>query len=272
MARRRKGHQAHANHERWVISYADFITLLFAFFVVMFATANADKGKARAVAEAVKEALSQSKEAKVVQMVKEAAEEDKAAAAAGGKPEDVKKELAPIQKQLAKQLHPEIAKGQIELKMEARGLVISFKQAALFDSGADVVKASAVDSIAKVAQAVVGIPNPVRLEGHTDNQPIHNDRFSTNWELSSARSIAMLQMMTTKFNIPVQRLAVSGYADVAPIASNETEEGRARNRRVDVVILSSQAALQEAAPAVPPKVASPAETQKAPVKKSGAQH
>jgi chemotaxis protein MotB len=243
MSRRRKVHQAHVNHERWVISYADFITLLFAFFVVMFATANADKGKARAVSEAVKAALSQSKEAKVVQMVKEAAEEDKAGA---GKTEDVKKELAPVAKLLREELRPEIAKGQIELKMESRGLVISFKQAALFDSGADVVKASALDAISKVAQAVLSVPNQVRLEGHTDNQPIHNDRFNNNWELSSARSIAMLQMMTARFKIPVQRLAVAGYADVEPVASNETEDGRARNRRVDVVILSSQAAKREA--------------------------
>ena len=239
---RRKVHQAHANHERWVISYADFITLLFAFFVVMFATANADKGKARAVAEAVKAALSQSKESKVVEMVKEATEGDKTAA---GKT-DVKKELAPVEKALSQQLHPEIAKGQIELKMESRGLVISFKQAALFDSGADVVKLSAYDSIAKVAKAILGLPNQVRLEGHTDNQPIHNDRFNNNWELSSARSIAMLQLITTKFNVPVQRLAVAGYADVEPVASNNTDDGRARNRRVDVVILSSQAATREA--------------------------
>jgi chemotaxis protein MotB len=250
MSRRRKGHQAHANHERWVISYADFITLLFAFFVVMFATANADKGKARAVSEAVKAALSQSKEAKVVQMVKEAEEADKAGA---GKAEDPTKELAPIAKLLSQQLHPEIVKGQIELKMEQRGLVISFRQAALFDSGADVVKLSAVGSISKVAQAVLGIPNQVRLEGHTDNQPIHNERFNNNWELSSARSIAILQLMMTKFQIPVQRMAVSGYADVAPIASNETEAGRVRNRRVDVVILSSQAAMREAGAASPSK-------------------
>ncbi|MGC2662297.1 MAG: flagellar motor protein MotB [Bryobacteraceae bacterium] len=242
MARRRKGHQAHANHERWVISYADFITLLFAFFVVMFATANADKGKARAVSEAVKAALSQSKDAKVAEMVKEAADEDKVG---GGKTEDPKKELAPVEKQLRAQLKPEIEKGQIELKMESRGLIISFRQAALFDSGADVVKASAFSPISKVAEAVLAIPNQVRLEGHTDNQPIHNERFNNNWELSSFRSIALLQMMTAKFNIPVQRLAVSGYADVVPVASNQTEEGRARNRRVDVVILSSQAAMRE---------------------------
>jgi chemotaxis protein MotB len=247
MSRRRKVHQAHANHERWVISYADFITLLFAFFVVMFATANADQGKARAVSEAVKAALSQSKEAKVVEMVKEAVEADKAGA---GKPEDVKKELAPVAKLLREQLRPEIAKGQIELKMESRGLVISFRQAALFDSGADVVKPSAIESISKVAHAVVGIPNQVRLEGHTDNQPIHNDRFNNNWELSSARSIAMLQMMTTRFGIPVQRLAVAGYADVEPVASNDSDDGRARNRRVDVVILSSQAATREASASV----------------------
>ena len=247
MARSRVIHQAHANHERWVISYADFVTLLFAFFVVMFATANAaDKGKARAVSEAVKAALSENKSANVSEEIRRVIEEEKRTAAInkGAEPSTVA-ELQPSLTLLHEQLQDEISKGEVELRMESRGLTVSFKQAALFDSGEAVVKPTAIPAVEKLAKVVLKIPNQVRLEGHTDNIPIHTEHFNNNWELSSSRSIAMLQLLTEHFQVKADRLAVSGYADVAPIASNETEEGRAKNRRVDVVILSSLAASRE---------------------------
>ena len=246
MARRRKAHSGHVNHERWVISYADFVTLLFAFFVVMFATANADKGKARAISEAVKAALDQSGSKPVKQAISEALNE--------GKLEEAKKtykdqndlvELRPSLKLLQQQLKTEIDKGQVELHMEPRGLAISFNQAAVFDSGEAVIKDSAVSAVEKVASAILKLPNQIRLEGHTDNLPIHNAHFNDNWSLSSARSIAILHMLNEKFGVPEGRMAVSGYADVAPIASNDTEEGRAKNRRVDVIILSIFASANE---------------------------
>jgi chemotaxis protein MotB len=82
------------------------------------------------------------------------------------------------------------------------------------------------------------IPNPARLEGHTDAQPIHNPRFKSNWELSAARSIALLDLLTKRFDVAPDRISIAGYAETAPIADNETEEGRSRNRRVDIVILN----------------------------------
>ncbi len=148
-------------------------------------------------------------------------------------------------------MQEEIRKGEIELRRESRGLVISFKQAGIFDSGEATVKPTALPAMAKLATAMEQIPNQVRLEGHTDNQPIFNDHFKNNWELSSARSIAFLQIITGKFHMPMDRLAVSGYADVVPIADNATDAGRARNRRVDVVILSSSAAGLEPIPVAP---------------------
>ena len=245
--RSRTIHQTHVNHERWVISYADFVTLLFAFFVVMFATANAaDKGKARAVSEAVKAALSESKSSDVSEAIREVLEKQenteifKSQAAIS-----TAAELAPSLKLLHEQLHDEIAKGEVELRMEARGLTVSFKQTALFDSGEAIIKTSALPSIEKLADVLLKVPNQVRLEGHTDNIPIHTEHFNNNWELSSSRSVAVLQLLTDKFKVKAGRLAVSGYADVAPIASNDTEEGRTKNRRVDVVILSSLAASRE---------------------------
>lgn len=242
MTRRRVNH-GHVNHERWVISYADFVTLLFAFFVVMFATANADKGKARAVAEAVKAALDPRANPHSKEIIQQLLRNDKKIT-----PETAKQtvaELTPSLNLLQKNLKDEIQRGEVELHLEPRGLTVSFKQAALFDSGAADIKSSAFSGLEKVAEAILKIPNQIRLEGHTDNVPIHNEQFKSNWELSSARSIAVLEFLTERFTVPVKRLAVSGYADVAPVASNDTDEGRARNRRVDIVILSSLASKWE---------------------------
>ena len=99
--------------------------------------------------------------------------------------------------------------------------------------------------LAKIAAEIQGSSNPVRLEGHTDSQPIHNSRFRSNWELSAARSIAMLELLRQKFGIAPERMSVAGYAENAPVDSNATDEGRARNRRVDLVILSDEAAKSE---------------------------
>lgn len=248
--RSRRGSHGHVNHERWVISYADFVTLLFAFFVVMFATANADKGKARAVAEAVKAALDPKANPHAKQIIQQLLQSDKKISPQTAKETVV--ELSPSLNLLQQTLKDEIRRGEIEVHMEPRGLTVSFKQAALFDSGDADIKPSALSAMSKVADAILKLPNQIRLEGHTDNLPIHNDHFKNNWELSSARSIAVLEILTDKFNVPMQRLAVSGYADVAPVADNNSEEGRARNRRVDVVILSMLASKWE-----PDKAAAP---------------
>ena len=149
---------------------------------------------------------------------------------------------------LNKQLQSLIQKGDVEIHMESRGLVISFRQAALFASGEDRIKASAYDSMSKVADAIRPLPNQVLLEGNTDSVPIHNERFRSNWELSAARSISVLNLLTDHFQVPAERLGIAGYAFMAPVASNLTEDGRARNRRVDVVVLGRRAA-QAKAPA-----------------------
>jgi chemotaxis protein MotB len=269
MRRRKKssgGH--HPSHERWIVSYADFVTLLFAFFVVMFATANADKGKARAVGESVKAALEEGRISNVGDAIRQVfsregnppahkpdakqISSDKAVQNAENLSIEEQSaraylELRPLMDRLKKQLQAEVQKGDVEVHMEPRGLAISFKQAALFASGEDELKTSSFDAIGKVGVAIRDLPNQVRLEGNTDNVPIHNDRFRSNWELSAARSIALLNLLVDRYQVPAERLGVAGYADVAPVASNATEEGRARNRRVDVVILSERAARAEPA-------------------------
>ena len=154
-------------------------------------------------------------------------------------------ELLPSLNVLSQELRKEIDAGQIQISMTQRGLVISFAQAALFPSGEDVISEDAHEGLEKIAAAISKIPNPVRLEGHTDSVPIKTPRFHSNWELSAARSIALLEMLSARFGVPRERLSIAGYADTAPLASNETEEGRARNRRVDIVVLNEQGILGE---------------------------
>ncbi len=250
MHRRAPDHEEPENHERWLISYADFITLLFAFFVVMFASSQADKSRAQRVSDSLNAAFDGKHASAVVAAVLGGAPETKGQGngqmkGPGGEPSSSKKKsndqvvgLQPSLTILSKELAQEIKAGKIEITMTARGLAISFRQAALFPSGTDEIAPEALESLAKVAKAILSIPNPARLEGHTDSIPIHNARFHNNWELSADRSIALLMIMTKDFDVPESRLSIAGYGDNAPLAGNETAEGRARNRRVDIIILN----------------------------------
>jgi chemotaxis protein MotB len=261
---RRKHTAAHENHERWLVSYADFITLLFAFFVVMFASTQADKAKAKQVSESVREALEHGELSAAIANVighgkhgkgpavaqaaaAEPAGSPASAGAAGQPPADLAKSMAVLQQALAK----ELAAGTLGMELERRGLVISFRESAFFASGDDAIAPSSIPTIAKIAEEVRRLPNPLRIEGHTDSVPIHNSRFRSNWELSAARAIAMMEVLHQSFEIPTGRMSVGGYAENAPVDNNETAAGRAHNRRVDLVVLSAEAELNEpkAAPA-----------------------
>jgi chemotaxis protein MotB len=150
-------------------------------------------------------------------------------------------ELEPSMTYLTKSLDEEIKQGKIELKLEPRGLVISLRQAAFVPSGGDEIAPDAYATLEKIGGMLRSLPNPVLLEGHTDAIPIHTSRFRSNWELSSARAIAMLEFLTTRLELPRKRFGVAGYADTRPIAGNDTSAGRAENRRVDAVILNQNA-------------------------------
>ena len=245
------------NHERWLVSYADFITLLFAFFVVMFASTQTDHKRAQQISDSVKKALAEDRVAAAVQSILGGTVNDKGkgnamlrgpgGVAKGDKDNPAPKEstespqvaeLIPSLEVLTKDLKAEIEAGKMQIHMEQRGLVISFSQAATFASGGHEITSGAYESMRKVAGTLAKIPNPVRLEGHTDSLPINNGRFHSNWELSAARSIAMLEVLADRYRIPKRRMSIGGYGDAAPIDTNETEEGRAHNRRVDLVILN----------------------------------
>jgi chemotaxis protein MotB len=262
MARKKKPVE-HVNHERWLISYADFITLLFAFFVVMFASSQTDKGRAQEVSDSVTKALEGQHVSAMIAAVLGGAVDKTGQGSAmmhgpGGSnkteqaiPPDPKAqkmaELLPSLKVLTEDLKKEIEAGRIQISMQSRGLVVSFAQAALFPSGEDVIAPDAYEGLEKVARAISKLPNPVRLEGHTDAVPIHTQRFRSNWDLSAARSIALMEILTARFEMPRERLSIAGYADTAPVAPNDSEAGRARNRRADIVVLNEQGLIGEPA-------------------------
>jgi|HubBroStandDraft_2_1064218.scaffolds.fasta_scaffold208617_2 chemotaxis protein MotB len=262
MARQKK-HAEHVNHERWLISYADFITLLFAFFVVMFASSQTDKTKAQQISAAVKDALEHGGVPAVVHEILGGTVDDKGKGNAmmkgpGGAEKQLPAktdipeskvtvtDLMPSMAYLTRALAQEIKDGKVEVHLDARGLVISLRQAAFFPSGGDDVSLTGLKSIETIAKTVRSVPNPVRLEGHTDSIPMHSQRFPSNWELSTARSIAMLQLFTGRYGISADRFSVAGYAETKPIDSNESAEGRAHNRRVDIVILDQTVVVKQA--------------------------
>lgn len=254
----RKAAQAeHENHERWLISYADFITLLFAFFVVMFASSQTDRHKAQEVSESVKQALEQGATKPSVREILGGTVDNTGKGNAmmrgpGGSQKEITKtevippskvtvtDLMPSMKYLTQALAQEIKDGKVDVRLEARGLIVSLRQAAFFPSGGDEVSPDTHDAMAKIASVIKSLPNGVRLEGHTDSIPIHNGHFRSNWELSAARAIAMMELLATQYDIPRERFGIAGYADTIPVDSNDTPEGRMHNRRVDVAILNQQ--------------------------------
>jgi chemotaxis protein MotB len=260
MARRARTAPAAENHERWLVSYADFITLLFAFFVVMFATSQADKSKQKEMSEAVKEALENRSVASQIAGFLGRSSDDqrvhlpdaKRYPGAKDPPENATKEptqdntaaqaavqeLVPSLTFLSANLKSEIDEGKLDVLLEPRGLVVSLREAAFFPAASDQIEEDALPILEQVATAIRQLPNPVRFEGHTDSKPIRSRRFRSNWELATARGIAMMEILTGEFGVERERCAVSGFADTMPIADNETPEGRARNRRVDIIILN----------------------------------
>lgn len=247
MAREKK-HPPHQNHERWMVSYADFVTLLFAFFVVMYATARIDESAPQRVSESVREALKEDSFRAMVTVLLE--EKLQNPGASNVNPASRKKsgankadavlleQFLPSMDFLSRELADEIQQDKVQIRLTRRGLVISLRQAAFFPSGQDIIAPETYGAIAKVAETIAKLPNHVRLEGHTDSIPIHNDRFRSNWHLSTARAISMLDLLTGEFKVPGAKFTVAGYADTIPVEANESEDGRRRNRRVDIVLLN----------------------------------
>lgn len=253
MAKKPK-HPEHVNHERWLISYADFITLLFATFTALYALSKADANKAKAVADGLREAFGTGG-AQVVHM--EALEVTGIPSDQSRLPTGEGNQNKPATQQAGKQEFEEIKKevedylmtkglyDKVGVDRQERGLVISLKDGGVFESGQADVKPEADKILAELAKKILSFRNPVRIEGHTDNVPISSRTFPTNWELSSARATNVVRVLTDRFGVPAAKISATGYGDSRPKTSNDTPAGRARNRRVDIVILSDSGEVSE---------------------------
>ena len=247
MARRKAA--AKENHERWLVSYADLVTLLFAFFVVMFASTQTDHARAKQISEGVEKALKNGATPPKIAAILGGTVEDKGRGNAmlkgpafpnppTDRPEEPLKDLDAAAALLRERLQQEIAQGAVDIRVEERGVIIGLNSAIFFSTGEDTVDPRAYHTLKEVGAILNRLPNALRLEGHTDSLPINTPRFPSNWELSAARSIAMLRLLNERFFVARERMAIVGYADTAAIDSNDTEAGRRRNRRVDIVIVS----------------------------------
>ena len=233
--RRRRRIQRHTNHERWLVSYADFITLLFAFFVVMYSAAQLDKRRAGQLATAIQTAFQQ-----YGSLPPHPA--DVGGLAAHGVPSNLPvgntepDDFNLLRKRVEDALAEEIATGEVGVRVTSEGLVISLREVGFFDTGSADLRPSSRPAFDRLAAVLRSANSELRIEGHTDNVPIHNARFSSNWDLSTARATATIRLLMTKYNFAPERLAASGYAEFRPIANNATAEGRSTNRRVDIVV------------------------------------
>jgi len=231
------------NHERWLVSYADFITLLFAFFVVLYAFAKADQKHQAEVSQAIQNAfksmsvMSNAKKPTTPESARQAAELEAAMKQEIMSPGKVRDDLEQIRRELEKTLSNEIQHNSVSLEMTREGLVISLREAGFFESGSAIPKPATIPTLREIANKLGTSPYDMRIEGHTDNVPIHTAAYESNWELSSARATHIARIFLDLNAITPERLSAAGFAEYHPLVSNDTPEGRAKNRRVDLVIL-----------------------------------
>lgn len=213
---------------RWVVSYADFTTVLLALFVFLFALSNNDNIKIKDFKESIKKEFKQEKflnkntlpkNENEINVINEAEKNDSLF-------ELVKNNLGKDSK--------------IEVIENEKGITLRLKDTLLFDSASAEIKNSSLNTVSDIANFLTTIDNPVIIEGHTDSIPIKNSVYATNWELSSARAINLIKYLTENYKLSPKRLSAVGYGEYAPIYDNTTNKGREKNRRVDIIILDNK--------------------------------
>jgi chemotaxis protein MotB len=230
---KRKKEEEHDNLERWLITYSDLITLLLAFFIMMYTFSKQDAQKYEEVSEYLRAIFSGGTAVL------------KAGAAADSKVVlPMPKESTDIQ-EIAKQLEKEIQgmaeatdpEHKISVLSDERGIVIRIMDRAFFDNGRAELKDSAKNALMKIAPIIKASDNQIRIEGHTDNVPISTNEFKSNWELSVRRATEVVRHLIEKYEFPPERISASGYAEYRPVAPNDTEQDRALNRRIEIILL-----------------------------------
>jgi chemotaxis protein MotB len=254
MARRKKRVEEHVNHERWLVSYADFITLLFAFFVVMYSISSVNVGKFRVLSDTLEAVFTDPKKSVDPIQVGELSRGEDAEKknvdprpepaqiielpVAPIVPEETVRTINDISNQLNEALLEQIENDDVNIKKGEDWLELEIKSNVLFYSGESKLEKDAVPIIGKVADILRQSANPVQVEGFTDNQPINTPRFPSNWELSAARAASVVHLLD-RYGLNPSRMSAIGYGEFKPIADNATDKGRQKNRRVVLVVLGS---------------------------------
>lgn len=256
--RRRQQHGS-ASHERWLVSYADFITLLFAFFTTLYAISTVDARKLGEVVDSMQAAFANGDVpaptrkgggpggggANLTPGPDVLPPKPRVMAPPGG-PELT---LSDLQMRLGESLAHQVADGAVSLEMDPRGLVVSLREAGAFATGSADLSLTARAVLAQVAQSLSQVGNGVRVEGHTDDVPIHTVRYRSNWELSTERATNVVALLLGA-GVHPRRLSAAGYGEFHPRVANDGDMSRARNRRVDIVILNRETTRREE-PAAP---------------------
>lgn len=244
---RARFHRSRVTHDRWLVSYADFITLLFAFFVVLYAFSRANHQQQAQLPQSIDSAF------KSLGIFPNSARNLSTAQGSGNEapalpmnivmgedvlsPAEVQRDLNRIQRDLTQRLSNQVAHHSVAIKMGRDGLVISLREAGFFDSGSATPHPEAIPTLSQIAASLAGTPYDLRIEGHTDNVPIHTAQFDSNWELSTTRAVTIARLLLQLHSIPADRLSAAGYAEFHPVDTNSTPQGRANNRRVDLIVL-----------------------------------
>jgi len=260
---RRHSPEEHSDHHRWVVSYADFITLLFAFFTTLYAISSVDAKKLSEMVASMQMAFdtdarggdkrpgvptplltaaklkSETARAEAVAEPQPAAKPvARQAAAPGAGTGDGEISLGDVKERLNERLKEALAQGRLTVELDRRGLVVSIREAGSFATGSAELTDFTRQMILEIAAAVQDIGNAIRIEGHTDDVPIHTGRFRSNWELSTERATSVVAFLIQNARLEATRLSAAGYSEYHPRAPNDCEANRARNRRVDIVILN----------------------------------
>ena len=246
MSKRKKAHEKEPNLERWLVSYADFITLLFAVFVVLYAMGQVDKAKAEAVMSSIQMAFGVSppmgkngaKHLKTTDLrrltIVGPHGASKESGTGGGKLQI--NDLLLLKDLLDENVKKEGLGANTRLTINPQGLVVSLQAANLFTPGTAILQKEAYPQLDTIAQTLSNNIRPIAISGYTDNSPIDTGSYKSNWELSSARALTVLHYLIDRHNFDPTLLSASGYAANSPIADNDTEEGRKLNRRVELVV------------------------------------
>jgi chemotaxis protein MotB len=230
------------NHERWLVSYADFITLLFAFFTTMYAISNVDNKKLNSMVESMREAFGGGRDtASPRPMPRDAENATNRIFDIIQREEDwrirSRAEIKVLKKKVDEKVKGLGITGAVRTVVDERGLVVHVSEACGFQPGRAEIRRETYPLFDALGNSIKEMDNDIQVQGHTDNKPISNSMFRSNWELSTTRATNVLRYLIDRFRIPPKRFSAAGYGEYYPMADNRTEEGRSKNRRVDIIVL-----------------------------------